>query len=140
MSLLKYSKTGYYLKLTTSILAFIILPLFVYDGFLAERLDSSSKGANLIAVICYVAIGVMFLISALKEKKNLEPMKGCFITGIWTCSFLFSCFWSVMLCWVLLDRTGTKDLFSYVWAVISLFVAVSSFRELFINKMFRKSI
>ena len=138
MKLFNYSKTGFYLKLATGILAFLWIPLAIYDGFWANRLDASSKGANLFAALFYLFYGVIILISAWKEKRNLQPMKGCLYAGFIGCSFLGATFWIAMSLWVLVTSEQSDNSFYYsVFAVICFFITITSLRELFIGKIFK---
>jgi hypothetical protein len=55
------------------------IPLAIYDGFWAEKVDADSKGWNLVMALWHIIFGVIILVSAVREKKNVQPMKGCLI-------------------------------------------------------------
>lgn len=140
MSLLEYSKTGFCLNLMAALYAFMWIPLAIHDGFWDAGLDAASRGRNLMVAGFYTLFGVLALIGAVKEKNDVQPMKGRLITGFWLCSLLWAVFWFVMSLWVLATSEKADRYFYYTFlTIISLLMSIASLRSLLVARFYNEN-
>jgi hypothetical protein len=162
-NLLKYSISGYYLKLITSMLCFILVIissiLFVMDvilGYALQGVINNSKDSydftwliTFMVIPVTLIIGIALLKSAFREKKHLQPYTGCFAMGFWILSVFYSLF--AILFIIIMEAftydyynsdLGEKSFFFFIkiWLpaiFIFMIVAPTSLREIFIGKIYK---
>jgi len=138
--LLNYSKTGYYLKVITIISVMIsIVTMYLTDQ--SESTDDS-RGWTYIWLFIFVIFIFLTMSSAIREKNMQKPITGFLYKTFIFFAFLFSLLFSIMSLSMVISSIGSEKFeTTHLILSISIFViALHSFRELFITKIYNKSL